>query len=265
MKKIGILGIGKMGFSILNGIIKTKLYSNSDLIVYARRPETISMIPRGVDVAKSELDLFNRCEVFIIAIKPQSFKGVLMKLQNSDHKPIIVSIAGGITLNYLESFFPNGKIIRSMPNMAATINQSVTAISVNKFINNDDLELVIKIFKSFGEAFVIEERDMDKMVGLNGSFSAFLYYFLDSFIKAGIKSGLSKTLATDTVIKTAKASLALLENDNRSIDQLIKDICSPNGITIEGIKVLKEENLEAIAIKTIEACEKRSIELGKGN
>lgn len=263
MKKIGIIGVGKMGTAILNGILSTKLYHKNDIIIYNRTTRRIKT--KDITIAANEQELFSQAEIIILAIKPQDFSNLCEKLSKLDNTPIIISIAGGITIAYLEKYFPNCKIIRTMPNLASEINKSVTTISKNKLTTDKDLESIFPIFTSLGDIYLIPEEDMDKTVCFNGSYPAFLYYFINSFIEAGFKSGLSPILIKDMLIKTTKGAISLLEQDKRELTQLISDICSPNGITIAGIKVLEDNNFTEIINEVFNKCRIRSEELGKGN
>ena len=58
---------------------------------------------------------------------------------------------------------------------------------------------------------------------------------------------------------------AEFEDNNKSIDELIKDVCSPKGATLEGLKVFEENNLDKIIKETSDACIRRAYELSKLN
>ena len=46
-------------------------------------------------------------------------------------------------------------------------------------------------------------------------------------------------------------------------DALVDGVCSPGGTTIEGVKVLRDEHMEDIFVRCVDACVKRSVEMGK--
>ena len=85
---------------------------------------------------------------------------------------------------------------------------------------------------------------------------------LKTIIDAGAKRGLSyndaKTLAVNTMIGAGKM---VVQNQDKSLDELIAAVCSKGGTTIEAVKVFEQENLNIITDKAIDACIKRSIEL----
>ena len=79
----------------------------------------------------------------------------------------------------------------------------------------------------------IKEEKMNEIIPINGSMPAYLYYFVQAFIEQGVKDGIdyevAKKLACEAVIGSAKMIL----ETNKPIDQLIKDVCSPGGATLE--------------------------------
>lgn len=264
MKKIGILGLGKMGSSILNGLISSSSFSEDEIIIYDRNIEKVEKY-QNIKSAISVNDLYDNCSTIILAIKPQSFPITLSSLNTKNNAPIIVSIAAGINIKYLESKFKNQKIVRVMPTLTASINKSITSIAINDKVDEADLDFILKIFSSIGESLLVKEEEIDKLVPISGSFPAFLYYFLNEFVRASIYNGLDEKMAIDTIIKTTYASLDLYKNENLSFDDLIKDICSPNGVTIEGINTLKSYFLDQAINELFTSCVNRSIELSKIN
>ena len=55
----------------------------------------------------------------------------------------------------------------------------------------------------------------------------------------------------------------MILDSNKTIDELISDVCSKKGTTEKGIEVLKENNFLKIIEKTCEETSKRAFELSK--
>ena len=251
--KLGILGLGKMGEAILSGIQQQHLVSPSNLY-YMDPVKEVS----GIHRMKDEKSLYEAVDVIILAIKPQVFPKVIPLLQASVHTPFIISIAGGIDLSYLNDHFPTQKIIRVMPNLAAAIGKSVSVYSINKYITTQDKVFVTKLFSAIGTIHPIEEQLMDGVVALNGSFPAYLYAFLEAMIEAAVADGFNEEYAKELILETTLASTHLAMQDERNLSTLIRDICSPQGITLEGIKVMEDENIKELVRKVYVASRDRS-------
>ena len=102
---------------------------------------------------------------------------------------------------------------------------------------------------------------MNEIIPVNGSMPAFLYYFVNSYIKDAVSKGIAyetaKLLACESIIGSTKMIL----ETNKSIEELIKDVCSPGGATLEGLRIFDENNFEEIIKESNKACILRAYEL----
>lgn len=256
--KLGFIGLGKMGEAILSGIITKKVFSSTDIYYYDPVKEV-----SGIHRMKDEVSLYEAVDIVVLAIKPQVFPKVMPLLKVSKNRPILVSIAGAIDLAYLEKHFPNQKIVRVMPNLAATIGQSVSVYAKNSHITSHDEAIITSIFSSIGTLHPMKEEWMDGVVALNGSYPAYLYRFIEAMVKKAVSDGFPEAFAKQLILETTLGSTLFAMQDERSLNGLIRDICSPKGITLEGIKVLEEANIDSLQAKVYEATKTRSIELKK--
>jgi len=261
--KLGILGLGKMGYSILSGIIKSNLYKKDDILLFDVNDKIIdSLTNDGFKFSSSETELFENVEMVIIAIKPQMFNN-LLSLNLKDLNLVVISIAAGKTISDLKEIFGDQKFVRVMPNTPALILSSATALARGENVEDEVFNKVKKIFESVGITAEIAESKMNEVIPVNGSMPAYLYYFVQAFIDEAVNEGLdyetAKKLACEAVIGSAKM---ILETD-KPIDELINDVCSPGGTTLAGLDVLKEEKFQEIIKKCFKACVNRAYELSK--
>ncbi|HQP91947.1 MAG TPA: NAD(P)-binding domain-containing protein, partial [Candidatus Omnitrophota bacterium] len=99
--KIGIIGCGNMGSALVENLRKV---SKKDIFVFDKdRTRAESLVNRfGVVLCRNINELKKYCGVFIIAVKPQDIDPVLEELSDPGDK-LIISIAAGITLGFLET------------------------------------------------------------------------------------------------------------------------------------------------------------------
>ena len=260
--KLGILGVGKMGGSILDGVIKSKIYDVNDIIIYTPNEahrEKYSKI--GINLAGNEADLFTKSKIIILAIKPQMYDEVLKNAKSLDFKDkCITSLAPGKGIDYLKNIFPGATIVRAMPNTQALIGMATTTL-----YPSDQNELYVevkKIFDSIGTSFTLDnENQIDECLPLNGSMPAYLYYFAKLFILNAEKYNISKDLALKLCCNTIISSAKMILESNDSIDTLIDNVCSKKGTTIEGLDALKNNNFDEAISKCYCACVNRAREL----
>lgn len=260
--KIGFLGVGKMGGSILNGIISSKLYDIKDVMLFDTSDFVKDMYQKeGYVFSNDEVSLFEECEIVVLAIKPQMFSALSEKILNKKFDCLIVSIAAGITISRLKEMFGDIKCVRVMPNTPALIGKSTTVLTKDNLVTDDEFNQVKLIFEKIGVIEEITEDKMNEIIPLNGSMPAYLYYFAESFIENGIKNGVDPDVAKTLVVKAIIGSAEMILKSGKPTDQLIKDVCSPGGTTLAGLDVLKENEFKAIIDKASDACVNRAYEL----
>ena len=179
-----------------------------------------------------------------------------------DESKIIVSIAAGITTKKIETLLDKkAKVIRVMPNTPALLQYASSAIAKDKNVDDETFKNVKKIFSSIGFVEEISEDKMNEIIPVNGSMPAYLYYFVEAFLEEAVNEGLdyevSKKLACEAIIGSCK----MIMESGKPTDELIKDVCSPGGATLAGLKVLEDEEFKKIIKDAYKACVKRAYEL----
>ena len=259
--KLGILGIGNMGGSILEGILKTSIYNKEEIFLYDINP-SVAQKYSELSFSKNEKELIENVEILILAIKPQMLTAI-ENIKFDISSLVVVSVVAGKTIEDLEKIFGKQQFIRVMPNTPALIKEGATAISRTSNISDEVFEKVKKIFLSIGTVEEIPDNLMNEVIPLNGSMPAFLYYFAKSFIEKAVKNGLDYEIAKRLACNAIIGSADMIVKSGKDIDTLIKDVCSPKGATLEGIKVLEENKVNEKLEKVSDATIKRAYELSK--
>ena len=259
MYKIGFLGLGKMGSSILNGILSSSIYNKEDITFYAPSDKTKEKGKSlGISLADNERDLFISSQLIILAIEPQKYDEVFAKLNDIDFTDkIIISLAPGKTISYLKKIFKDAHVVRAMPNTPSVISKGVTTLAF------DDIEIkeVIDIFSSIGTYKVVKEEEIDLAIPLHGSMPAYFFEFIKAFRDAAISYGLDKEEATSLALHAVIGCAELALKSDEDLDTLIDKVCSKGGATIAGLNVLRENGFDEIIKKCYIACVNRSKEL----
>lgn len=261
MKELGIIGVGKMGESILKGIINKKVLKEKEVIIYdVDRAKCALLEKEGFEIASSIEEVFSEAETILLAIKPQNFQELNIKNANK----LIISIAAGISINKLKEILGENLYIRVMPNTGALINKSVTVIAADDNVTMKEMKIALKIFNAVGVTYQVVEDQIDDITPINGSMPAYVYYFMKAFIDSAVSRGIDYNLAKEIVANTLITSASMVLENNKSIEELIKDVCSPKGTTIAGLEVLEKAELLKIIDEASIACSLRAKELGKG-
>lgn len=265
-KKIGFIGTGKMGEALIKGILCARLIPPENISASDADSEKLQLLEKEykIKIHRDNCSAISGSDIIIIAVKPQVVPHVLAEIKNSIKKQLIISIAAGVKIETYENAMPRGtKVVRVMPNIAATVQEAASAISPGSAVSKDDLAIASGIFNAIGKSVILPEHLMDAVTGLSGSGPAYIFTIIEALADGGVYEGLdrntAKLLAAQTVLGAAKMVL-----DNGSHTAQLKDmVTSPGGTTIRGLRVMEDRGVRiAMMDAVIEACE-RSKELGK--
>lgn len=260
--KLGVIGAGFMSGAIVNGAISSKYIAAADIIVSDINQSALErMKEKGVSVTTDNAVLLQNSEYVLFAIKPQTFESVAAYLKSDVHFKFI-SIMAGVKKSKIKNFFPNAEVVRCMPNTPCSVGYGAVGIDLSDYKEETDVLFVKKLFSAFAETVFVEEDKLNAVTGISGSSPAYFYLFLKGIIDAGVKHGLSesdaKKLACNTMIGSG---IMVLNNKEKTLEELIDAVCSKGGTTIEAIKIYKESGLGDITENAVNACVNRASEL----
>ena len=103
--KLGFIGIGNMGNAILKGYLTANPVSEKAIFAYDKDQDRLKSVSEqtGINACDRVPSVVEKSDIVILAIKPDIFGRVLSEVAVAMdwEKKIIVSIAAGITLNYI--------------------------------------------------------------------------------------------------------------------------------------------------------------------
>jgi len=252
MRKIGIVGCGNLGFSLLNGIREN---DNRALLYGSKRNlKDLKVIQDDLTIITSDNKvLIENCEIIIIALKPYNVIPFLK--QNADlfdsNLHTIVSVATGITIGEMEACFSQPiDIYRAMPNTASSVSESITAISFGRD-NLNRSQQITSIFDSVGQSVIIDEQLMESATILGACGIAYVLRFMRAMIQGGIEVGFDSKTATKIVSQTIKGASELIIRNESHPEQEIDKVTTPKGCTIVGLNEMEHSGFSSALIKGI--------------
>ena len=150
-----------------------------------------------------------------------------------------------------------------MPNHCCLVFEGASGYVMGPGCTDADRNVVKGLLEATGKAVEVRECDLDAVTGVSGSSPAFIYMFADAIIKAGVRHGLSEEQSKVLVAQSLIGSGKMILGTGMPVEDLIDGVCSPGGTTIEGVKVLREGDLDGLTEKCIDATVARSIEMGR--
>jgi len=260
--KVGFIGLGNMGSAILGGILKQGSVAPSDVIVTDKAQMAVrkAVEMMKVTAAAGNAEVAAKADILFLAIKPQIYEPVIKEIASCvKDGAVIVSIAPGKTLGWLEDLFGGGKkIVRCMPNTPALVGAGCTGVCKNDLVSDAEMQQVLSLLGSFGKAYMVPESLMDTVVGVSGSSPAYVFMFIEAMADAAVADGMPRPQAYEFAAQAVYGS-AKMVLDTKMHPGALKDmVCSPGGTTIEAVRVLEEKGFRSAVIEAQKACVEKS-------
>lgn len=267
-KKIVVIGGGKMGSIIAQGLISRKIISGKDITVTDVDADRLKFISSsmGLQVSGDNKQTAKNADIVILAVKPQNMAQILKEIAGAVTKSkIVISIAAGITTGFIEGCLAKGvRVVRVMPNTPALAGAAATAVAKGTNATAADINLARSIFDAVGMTVEVDEKLLDAVTGLSGSGPAYCFVIIEALSDAGVHMGLPRELALKLAAQTMFGSAKLCLEGSNHPAQLKDMVTSPAGTTAAGLQALEEGKIRATLIAAVEAATKRSKELAGG-
>lgn len=263
---IGFIGAGNMASALIKGIISKKIIEPKNILIFDidRAKSKILKNKYKLLTVDSLNALIKKSDVIFLSIKPQTFSEIISDFKKIDFKnKCIVSIMAGVNTKKLQNAFNNAEIIRTMPNTAALVAESMTGIYFTK-ISKIYKNIAIKIFSSIGKYMIVDnEDDINAITAVSGSGPAYLFYIVEAFEELNKKLKFTDTELRNLILTTFKGAINLIETTKVEPVELRNKVTSPGGTTQAAIEIFESNNLKKIIQTGVLAAQRRSVELSK--
>ncbi|MEO2681909.1 pyrroline-5-carboxylate reductase, partial [Clostridium butyricum] len=244
IKKVGFIGCGNMGSSMVGGLIKSGFLKSEEIIVSTKTEASSKKLRDEFKVATT-LDsktVAKESETIILAVKPNMYKSVVKEIKSElTEDKLIITIAAGISIENMEEWLGDDlKIIRTMPNTPALVGQAMSAVCPNKNVSEEELKYCINIFESFGECEVLEEKYFDGFIAVAGSSPAYVFMFIEAMADGAVKLGIPRAKAYKMAAQSVLGSAKMVLETGKHPGELKDMVCSPAGTTIDAVVELEK-------------------------
>lgn len=264
--KIAFIGAGNIATAIVSGSINSGYIKPSQIYMYDICEDKLKKFTKyGVNTSLDIIEIVSKCDYIFLTVKPQIYEEVLLSIKNSiSSEKCIISVAAGISIDYVKKCIGyDCKVIRVMPNTPLMCCKGASALVNTAPVTKDNFDFIKGIFDTCGKTAVVQEELMDTITGVSGSSPAFIFRFIRNLINTGVDNGLDYETSKKMVLATIVGSAEMISVSDESIDNLIKNVASPNGTTEAGLKFLDNNNFDYIVENSVKAAIERSKELKK--
>ena len=262
-KKIGFIGCGNMGGAILYGALESGVLPKENAYVYDINPAMMEKAAGwGVNLAADDEDLCKKCDIILLAVKPQVAAEALGMCKNALDGKAMMSIVAGVTVERLHNMIDGTpRILRLLPNTPAMVFEGAFAVCSDNDFTEEELEIAKSIYSSIGIIEMVPEKLIDAACALNGGGPAFVAMFIEAMADGGVKQGLPRATAYRLAAQTALGTAKMILETDLHPGQIKDMVTSPGGTTIEGCEALERGGMRGAVIDCINKAAEKSKKL----
>lgn len=259
-KTLTFIGCGNMAGAIIEGA------AAYDICIYDKDQAKYERFDgRPYTFADSIEEAVNKGDYILLCVKPQNKDEILPEIARCGLKDkMIISIMAGVKISTITRHIGEDvPVVRLMPNTPLMLGKGVTSLTRNDKVNDKKFSDICRLFSGMGEIMIVTEDKIDAVTAASGSAPAYVYYFVKAIADEARAMGLDAKNLEDIIARMVIGSCHMIIENDRSTDELIRMVCSPNGTTERAMKVFYEEGFADIIAKAMQKCAERSRELSE--
>lgn len=265
---IGFIGGGNMAASIIGGLLASGIDAEN---IRSGDPNADSLSKLSalgnIQTSQDNHAIIPGCDVIVMAVKPQLMKTVASEISAlvQQHRPMIISIAAGITSDSLNRWLGgNLAIVRCMPNTPALLRCGATGLYANDAVSEQQRHLAEKIMQATGLALWVDnEADLDAVTAVSGSGPAYFFLLMEAMQATGEKLGLNSEIAAKLSQQTALGAARMALESNVDVAELRRRVTSPKGTTERAITIFEDGGFRQLVDAALSGAALRAEELGR--
>jgi len=251
--KLGFIGTGKIAYSVITGICKSKIPFERILISPRNSliAKNLKKKFKKVIIAKDNQEIVNKCNWVFLSVTPTVGQKIIKNLKFKPTQTVISFISTINLLQLKKIIKVKAKIIRAIPLPPISLKKGPIPIcppnkKVKEFFNKIGTTIEIKNEESSINFWTTS--------GMMASFYELLRVMIDWLIKRGVKKDNAQKYITSLFLALSEDAVA---NSKKDLKYLVKDSQTPKGLNEQGIKELKKAGFYKNLEKTLNNIHKR--------
>ncbi len=259
---VAVLGGGKIGEAVARSLSESKKVSKVIMTKRNLAPVKHLASPR-LQVTTDNKGAAKEADLIIVAVKAGDAKLLLQEISPATRDKVVISLMAAVSIKKIQAALPHAKVVRAMPNIAATIGEAITAYSLSSGLSAKELKTVELVLGSFGDYVEVPESLMNAVTALSGSGPAYIATFIEAMVSGGLMVGMPREIASKLVTKTLVGTADLLEKKNMHPAELRDVVTTPAGTTIAGIYELEKGSFRTSVMNAVEAATRAAERVAK--
>ena len=265
-KRMLFIGGGNIAGAVACGLVSSGTISSEFVSVYDIDSSKFQKFTNlGISVYTDLGSAAVNAELIFLAVKPNIVSSVMRSLAEIEgllDRVTIVSFAAAVSIDHIiKSAGRNVAVIRTMPSTPILVGEGVLAVAHNELVSPELFQYFCRTMSSIAYVSIIPEEQMNPIISVHGSSPAYVYLFVKSMIDAAEQQGIDPKIALPLILKTIKGSVTMIEKSDETIEQLIKNVASPNGTTLAALESFEKDDFSGSVLRAMDACTKRANEI----
>lgn len=264
-KQIAFIGAGNMARAVIAGLIQQGANPSEVMVVEPFAPARDVLLEKWGIRAMAQADAcLQAAELVVWAVKPQNFKEAAEPVGEHTRGALHWSVAAGIPSDSIALWLGTERVVRSMPNTPALVGLGMTGLYARLAVSSADRGWVEVMASTLGKFVWLEQESLlDAVTAISGSGPAYVFYFIETMIEAGVAMGLTAQQARLLAVETFHGASALARASNDDLGVLRQQVTSKGGTTHAAITRMEELEVKAHFTQALVAAQHRATALGK--
>ena len=262
---LAFIGGGNMAGAIIRGLLRGSWPAAAICVVEpaAEPRERLAGAHPGVRVLATADATLACAEIVVWAVKPQSFAAAAAPCAAHVGHALQLSVMAGIRSDAIAQASGSPRVVRAMPNTPALIGQGIAGLYARVAVSAADRDAVQDVLAPTGQLLWLPREELlDAVTALSGSGPAYVYYFLETMVQAGIEMGLSEAEGRSLAQATFAGAAALAMQSPEPLALLRERVTSQGGTTAAALASLQRDHVDAAFGRALHAAARRARELG---
>jgi pyrroline-5-carboxylate reductase len=252
-KTIAFIGGGHITEIIIESLARQKIVIPGSLMVSDPDAKRLEYLAHtfSVQTTPHNTEAAEKGDILFINVRPQVVSDVVNDLSQilMPEGKVLVTLAAGIPIKKYKSLGQKTATVRALPNPPSQIGQGIIAVAFNEYVSDIQQKEILKLFDSMGKVVVLEEEHINTVTALSSPASVFLFF--KSLIDAGVQMGLDKNTSQKIAAQTIIGVMELWKHRKVPEDKLLKEACTPGGVSEESLAVLDDHNFRSTISEAI--------------
>jgi pyrroline-5-carboxylate reductase len=262
---VAFIGGGNMASAIIGGLLRQGMAAGQFIVVEPFAPQREKLLADfGITALEQPSKALAQAQQIVWAVKPQTFREAAAQVAAHTQQALHLSVMAGITSSSMAQQLATQRIVRAMPNTPALIGKGIAGLYARAGVSEADKRSIEALMATTGEhLWVGDEGHLDAVTALSGSGPAYVFFFIESMMRAGQSMGLSESQSRALAQSTFAGAAELARQSSDSPEVLRQRVTSKGGTTYAAITSMQDSLVGQHFEQALRAAGARAAELGR--